>query len=176
MQTLEQPIQAITCAKPTGGLQSVLECILQQGANTPDAVALVCGGQSISYQALMVRVERWASGLRRLQVGPESVVGVRLNKPNERVTGILAVLRAGGAYLPLEQDHPRSRCCDILHASAATAIISDDAELGACIPSVTPAVLDTDFPVQELPLPAGQQLAYVIYTSGSAGAPKGVAI
>ncbi len=134
-------------------------------ARGPERVALVWGDETVSYGDLNARANRLARRLRSQGVGPDSVVGLRMDRSPELMVAILAVLKAGGAYLPLDPEAPADR----------TAFMLADA--------VVRLVLDGEGPVDEtlsgadLPDgPAADNLAYVIYTSGSTGKPKGVMV
>ncbi|GAA1302390.1 non-ribosomal peptide synthase/polyketide synthase [Saccharothrix xinjiangensis] len=136
-------------------------------AQDPAAVAVVCGGAEVTYGDLRGRVERVASGLRARGVGAESVVGVVLPRSVDLVVALLAVWRAGGAYLPLDAGLPAERL-SFLRSDAAPALVVTEgvmAELsrGSGAPAAGGAALP-------------DQAAYVIYTSGSTGRPKGVVV
>lgn len=158
-------------------METVLESIFLQASATPDAIALVCGGRSLSYRSLVQRVERWAKCLRGRGIGPESIVGIALPQSEDLVTAVLATLRAGGAYLPLDRAWPNGRRREILRTSGAALLIADSDALHGDLNVAPPASLDAGaVPPHPMPMPVGRQLAYVIHTSGSTGAPKGVAI
>ena len=82
------------------------ELFAAQAARTPDAVALVCGEQSLSYRELDARANQLAHHLRALGVGPETMVALCVERSSEMVVGLLGILKAGGAYLPLDPDYP----------------------------------------------------------------------
>ncbi|HEU4403667.1 MAG TPA: amino acid adenylation domain-containing protein, partial [Polyangiaceae bacterium] len=153
----------------------------------PDAVAVARGGERWSYARLEARSNALARALGARGVGPGAVVGVCLGRSGELVAAQLALLKAGGAYLPLDPTHPSERLAYLLEDSGARLVITD-AQAGAALPSpragldrlrVDEAPGDADAP-SELPAPDGgarpDDLAYVIYTSGSTGRPKGVAV
>ncbi|MCE6995222.1 amino acid adenylation domain-containing protein [Saccharothrix sp. S26] len=137
----------------------------RQAALRPDAVAVVCEDVSLTYAELNTAANRLARALVASGVGPEDVVGVALPRSVDLVVTLLAVMKAGAAYLPLDLDHPRDRV-DYMVADAGAKLV------------VTP---DTRF---ELPADGSDlgldialdQAAYVIYTSGSTGRPKGVVV
>nr|VFJ75373.1 MAG: amino acid adenylation domain-containing protein [Candidatus Kentron sp. FW] len=155
-----------------------------QVAKTPDAVAVVFEDEEVSYFDLNARANRLAHRLRKLDVGPEVLVGLFVERSVEMVEGILAILKAGGAYVPLDPEYPEERL----------AFMSDDADLkvllchGATrerVPECAARILDMDEDAQGIAgensenpaqLAEPDNLAYVIYTSGSTGKPKGVAI
>ncbi|EDM73737.1 non-ribosomal peptide synthetase, partial [Plesiocystis pacifica SIR-1] len=149
-------------------------------------VALRCAGEVMSYAELHARASAVAVGLRRRGVGRGSVVGVMLERSSELVVGLLGVLMAGAAYLPLDPIYPEARLRTMLEDSGAALLLVDAfgiskplawpgsswraVELGACVLSGERA---SD---SALPAPTGEDLAYLIYTSGSTGRPKGVPI
>ncbi|WP_033439095.1 non-ribosomal peptide synthetase [Saccharothrix sp. NRRL B-16314] len=150
-------------AYPTGTLASLFE---QQVARTPDALALSFEGERATYAELNARANRLAHHLIGAGVGPESIVGVRRERGAGLVVALLAVLKAGGAYLPLDPDYPADRL-DYMTADAGAAIVLTDTDppLPDDLPDHDPAVVvHPDHP------------AYVIYTSGSTGRPKGVVV
>ncbi|MDX3798339.1 non-ribosomal peptide synthetase [Streptomyces sp. AK04-3B] len=138
------------------------ELFRAQVARTPDATALVLGERSLTYAELDARVERTARVLAGMGVGPERTVAVALPRSVDLVVALLAVHRAGGAYLPLDPDQPAHRRALMLAQARPVCVVED------ALP---------DGPAGELP-PSYEPLspAYVIYTSGSTGRPKGVAV
>jgi amino acid adenylation domain-containing protein len=158
-----------------------------QAERAPEAVAVVCGGESLSYAELNRRANRLAHQLRALGVGPEARVGVCMERSAELVVALLAVLKAGGAYLPLDPSYPSERLRYMLADSAPVAVLAQRALATAPAALLAEAgvpviEVDGDGPASasgENPAHAGmspEQLAYVIYTSGSTGRPKGVAV
>ncbi|MFJ6215458.1 amino acid adenylation domain-containing protein [Streptomyces sp. NPDC092296] len=152
-----------------------------QTARTPDATAVRFEGAELSYAELNLRANRLAHHLRSYGVGPESVVGVCLNRSLDLVVALLAVLKAGGAYLPLDPDYPADRLGFMLTDSGADVVITD-AGLAPLVAGHARFLVDI---TEELPdrwthdpvfAAAPEHTAYVIYTSGSTGRPKGVLI
>ncbi|MDX2694240.1 non-ribosomal peptide synthetase [Streptomyces ipomoeae] len=138
------------------------ELFRAQVARTPDALALVCGEQRLTYAELDARVERAARVLAGLGAGPERTVAVALPRSVDLVVALLAVHRAGGAYLPLDPDQPRERL-DLMLAEARPVCVVEDALPQGPFGEL-PSAYDPSSP------------AYVIYTSGSTGRPKGVVV
>jgi amino acid adenylation domain-containing protein/non-ribosomal peptide synthase protein (TIGR01720 family) len=166
--------------------QTVPELFEAQAARTPQATALVCGEQSLTYTQLDERAERVAHRLRERGLGPGTVVGLLLPRSLEMVVAILGVLKAGAAYLPLEPAHPPARirllCED---AAAACVLTATELTTGGLTAGELPVpVLDVARCLEDPPAdpPAGLTRpragdpAYVIYTSGTTGAPKGVVV
>ncbi|WP_344515878.1 amino acid adenylation domain-containing protein, partial [Dactylosporangium maewongense] len=153
-----------------------------QVARDPGAAAVVCDGVSVSYGELAARSDRVAAMLRGLGVGPERVVGVCLERGVELMVVLLGVLKAGGAYLPIDPDLPVERV-EFMLADAGPAVV-----VTASAGVVTRAGRSVGVPVlvlDEASLPVGRvddaglvaaHPAYVIYTSGSTGRPKGVLV
>ncbi|MFF5307660.1 amino acid adenylation domain-containing protein [Streptomyces sp. NPDC013161] len=157
-----------------------------QVGRTPGAVAVVAGGDSVTYRELDARANRLAHFLRAQGVGAESVVGLCLPRGVETIAGILAVWKAGAAYLPVDAGQPAERIAYQLRDSRAvltltTEEILEDLPAGryrlvavdGTLTAMRLAALPDTAP--EVSFEAGQ-LAYVIYTSGSTGRPKGVAV
>ena len=158
-----------------------------QAARTPDAVAVVFEDRTLSYAALDAHANRLAHHLQSLGVGPETVVGLCVERSPEMVVGLLGILKAGGAYLPLDPNYPRERlafmladagCAGAGDASGAARPAADDAAATAQI-----VRLDADWPAIARQPDTAPPLdldprhpAYVIYTSGSTGTPKGVVV
>jgi amino acid adenylation domain-containing protein len=153
--------------------RSVVGLVEAQAARTPDAVAV--GGYT--YRELVARVARWAWHLRGLGVGTESRVGVCLPRDADLVVALLAVLKAGAAYVPVDPAYPAARIGFMLEDCAAVCVLST-AGLAGVLPVGVRQVLMEELPPAGGPLPPvpDDQLAYVIYTSGSTGVPKGVGV
>ncbi|MDR3516513.1 MAG: amino acid adenylation domain-containing protein [Azospirillaceae bacterium] len=168
-----------------------------QAAARPDAIAVVFRAETLRYGALNARANQLADYLRGLGVGPETRVVLCLERSVELVVAILAVLKAGGAYLPLDPDYPAERLASIvedsdaavvltsaalqdrLPASRAATVTLDTLALDTVAPNPVapnPVVLDGLAPANRAGAANPDSLAYVIYTSGSTGKPKGVAI
>ncbi|TMR36862.1 amino acid adenylation domain-containing protein [Nonomuraea zeae] len=149
-----------------------------QAARTPDAVAVRFDGRSLSYGELESRANRVAQTLRGLGVSAGSVVAVCAERSLELLPGLLGVLKAGAAYLPVDPDHPAERVAFML-SDAAPSVLLTQRRIRPGLPETSAAVLDLDDPDAwtggSAPLPdvRPDDVAYVIYTSGSTGRPKG---
>ncbi|SIT83915.1 non-ribosomal peptide synthetase [Pontibaca methylaminivorans] len=147
---------------------------------TPEAEALRFEGQSLSYGDLDRRSAALADALRERGVGAETVVAVALPRSLELVIALVAVLRAGGAYLPLDLDHPAERIATILKSAAPVVVLAQDDAHGLYGERLLPPARWSDIPAADpaagLPEPQPDDAAYVIYTSGSTGDPKGVVV
>ncbi|WP_406006001.1 non-ribosomal peptide synthase/polyketide synthase [Streptomyces sp. NBC_00637] len=133
-----------------------------QAARTPNATALVFEGRRLTYAELDARVERTARVLAGLGAGPERTVAVALPRSPDLVVALLAVHRAGAAYLPLDPDYPEERLALMVEDARPVYVIRDGLPTG---PEVDPPAA-----------PGPAHPAYVIYTSGSTGRPKGVVV
>ena len=154
-----------------------LTALLEQAmAATPDAPAVTFGDQTLTYAELDQRTAALAAVLRARSIERESLVAVALPRSLELVVGLVAILRAGGAYLPLDLDHPLDRIAAIVQMAQPTVILSHH-DLGAAFgarllrPVDWPQTGDAPADVSD-----GADAAYVIYTSGSTGEPKGVLV
>ncbi|WP_018267988.1 non-ribosomal peptide synthetase, partial [Methylosinus sp. LW4] len=154
-----------------------------QAQRTPDAVAAIFGEDALTYGELNARASRLARRLVGLGVGPETIVGLCVERSLEMVVALLGVLKAGGAYLPLDPDYPAERLAYMI-ADASPRLVLTQERLAERLPAGTQILqLDADREQFESESAealgrraAPQNLAYVIYTSGSTGRPKGVAI
>ncbi|MCX4679849.1 amino acid adenylation domain-containing protein [Streptomyces sp. NBC_01433] len=159
-----------------------------QVRRTPDAVALVCEDDELTYAALNTAANRLARLLLARGVGAEDVVAVALPRTPDLVVSLLAVMKTGAAYLPLDADHPQDRIAYMLSDAGARTVITVRELAGELPPAQDgvahvllddPATADTraalDGSDTGLPV-APDQAAYVIYTSGSTGRPKGVVV
>ncbi|HEY4388384.1 MAG TPA: amino acid adenylation domain-containing protein, partial [Ktedonobacteraceae bacterium] len=156
----------------------------QQVERTPDAVAVICEQQQITYRALDRRANQLAHYLRRQGVGPDQFVGVALERSLELVVALLGILKAGGAYLPLDPDYPSDRLAYMLEDARPVLLLTQHS-LQARLPETNMPMLSLDQlwetlraePESALAIPIHpEHLAYVIYTSGSTGRPKGTMI
>ncbi|HEX8244726.1 MAG TPA: amino acid adenylation domain-containing protein, partial [Longimicrobium sp.] len=154
-----------------------------QAARTPDAVAVVHEGRSLSYGELNARANQLAHHLRGAGVGPDARVGICAGRGVEMLVGVLAILKAGGAYVPLDPAYPAERLGYMLRDSAPAALLTHGAPGEPFAGSGVPALdLRADAAAwahqpRTNPRVAGltpEHLCYVIYTSGSTGRPKGV--
>ncbi|MFV2113728.1 amino acid adenylation domain-containing protein [Micromonospora sp. LOL_025] len=160
----------------------VYQRVAAAAAATPHAVAVVDGDREVSYGELDRWVNRLAHHLRSLGVGPEVRVVVALPRRVEVVVTLLAVLRAGGVYVPLDPQHPVQRLSYLLDDTSPAVVVTDDSvrdrlpETSATVVEIGGLRLDAhpDTPPEVRVDP--DNLAYVIYTSGSTGTPKGAAI
>jgi amino acid adenylation domain-containing protein len=157
------------------------ELIEEQARRAPDAVAVECGPDRLMYADLDRWADRLADALRRLGVGPEVCVGICVERSAEFIVGLLAVLKAGGAFVPLDPAYPRERLGMVL-GDARAAVVLTRTGLADRLPAGDARVLCLDrVPEWQGPIVphrrvTGNNLAYVIYTSGSSGRPKGVAV
>ncbi|MEO6191376.1 MAG: amino acid adenylation domain-containing protein [Thermoanaerobaculia bacterium] len=166
---------------PAAGL-CVHDLIAGRARLAPEAVAVVCGEERLSYRELDRRAEALARRLRALGVRPEVPVALCVERSAGLVVGMLGILKAGGVYVPLEPEDSATRLGFVLADSGAATLVTQ-AALGASLPagSDIPRVLledldDLDVPASPGRAPLPDNLAYVIYTSGSTGRPKGVAV
>jgi tyrocidine synthetase-3 len=150
---------------------------------SPNAIAVSSGTQTLTYAELEARANVVARELTRLGVGPDSIVALVQERSPEMIVGILGVLKAGGAYLPIEPDSPLDRIEYVLKDSSAKVLVTVSA-LASELPRAAPVVCVDELLKRDAGKPATRptracephHLAYVIYTSGSTGMPKGVLI
>ncbi|HKH48535.1 MAG TPA: amino acid adenylation domain-containing protein, partial [Thermoanaerobaculia bacterium] len=143
-----------------------------QVERTPEARAVTCDGTDLTYAELNHRAGQLAQWLRRAGVRPETRVGLRVERSPELIVGMLGIVKAGGAYLPLDPAYPRERLAFLMEDAGVRVVVTqkdfkdtkDFKDGGECLESL-----------QSLG-PTPQNTAYVIYTSGSTGKPKGVQV
>jgi len=167
------------------------ECIHQlfeaQVEQTPEAIAVVFEGGLLTYRELNARANRLAYDLNELGVGPETLVGLCLERSLEIIVGVLGVLKAGGAYVPLDPASPTERLAFMLEDSEIQVLLTQEQVISHLPPHHAQVVyLDTidpsaQFDAAQAPTNPVNRItadnaAYVIYTSGSTGKPKGVLI
>jgi amino acid adenylation domain-containing protein len=165
---------------------SQTQCLHQlfeaQVERTPDAIAVVFDDRQLTYRELNERANQLAHHLQDLNVQPETLVGISVERSVETVIGILGILKAGGAYVPLDPAYPSERLAYMLEDSQISVLVTV-AHLVASFETYSGAVvcLDRDLEQLEQYSPdnptsavAPDNLIYIIYTSGSTGKPKGV--
>ncbi|MFF2199336.1 amino acid adenylation domain-containing protein [Streptomyces sp. NPDC058145] len=154
--------------------------LAETAARHPDRVALRAGDRELTYAELYRRVNRLARRLREQGVGPGVIVGVCMRRSADLITALLAVLSAGGAYLPLDPEYPADRLAYMLADAQAPVVLVDPGtrppESAATVLTIAPDTLDEGADDAVDPGLRAEDLAYVIYTSGSTGRPKGVQI
>ncbi len=149
--------------------EDLVAMVERTAADLPDCVALVCGETALTYRTLNAQTNRLARWLTARGVGADSLVAVALPRGVDLPVALLAIQKAGGAYLPLDPDQPAARNAHILaHARPVLVIDAPLAEFAAGYEELTDGNLGR--PVHP------RQLAYTLYTSGSTGVPKGVQI
>lgn len=136
----------------------------QQVSNTPDLIAITCGGETLTYRELNARANRVANGLIRQGAKPDQLIGVKMPRGVDLVVALLGVQKSGATYVPLDPGYPEKRL----------ALIVEDAGIEVVLEGIASFEDEDD---QDPGLTSGPtDLAYVIFTSGSTGRPKGVQI
>ena len=156
------------------------ELVESQVQRTPDAVAVVCGGHHLTYATLNRRANHLAARLQTLGVGPEAKVAMCLERSPEVVVSFLAILKAGGCYVPLDPGYPQERLDFMLEDTQASVLVTREHLARRFADRAMHIVcLGADAAAQRGNLAADvrpEHLAYIIYTSGSTGEPKGVLV
>jgi amino acid adenylation domain-containing protein len=154
-----------------------------QCSRLPDAIAVIAGEQSLTFNDLDRRSNRLARYLLGMEIGPEVRVGVFLERSAELVTSLLGILKAGGAYVPLDPAYPSQHTEFMLADTQVKVILTQSGLAGKLADSkATLVCLDNDAKLAQAvddrlpPAAVPENLAYLIYTSGSTGRPKAVAI
>ncbi|MET9470002.1 amino acid adenylation domain-containing protein, partial [Streptomyces sp. NPDC006544] len=160
------------------------ELVEERAGTLPDNLAVVDGDTCLTYRELNTRANQLAHHLRDLGVGPEVLVGICAERSAELIIALLAVLKAGGVYVPLDPDYPTSRL-EFMQQDTATPVVIVQTHLRDRIRLLHSRIVDVGhdrevFSAQPMSNPVHStnpdNLAYVIYTSGSTGTPKGVQI
>ena len=164
------------------------QCIHQlfesQVERTPDAIAVVFEGQSLTYGELNCRANQLAHYLQKLGVKPDELVGICLERSLDMIVGLLAILKVGGAYVPIDPDYPQERISFMLQDTQVKVILTCKS-LQTSLPNHQSIVVCLDKDWQQInqasqenlnSTVSADNLAYIIYTSGSTGTPKGVAV
>jgi amino acid adenylation domain-containing protein len=162
-------------------LQDLFEA---QVSRTPDAIAVVFDDDSLTYAELNQRANQLAHSLQKLGIQPEIPVGICIERSLEMIVGLLAIVKAGGTYVPLDPSYPADRLAHIQSDSQLAAVLTQQKFL-SLLPSLEVPIICLDTDWQEIAAEStenpispvtSEQLAYIIYTSGSTGKPKGVLI
>ncbi|MCX4775391.1 non-ribosomal peptide synthetase [Streptomyces sp. NBC_01264] len=160
---------------------TLVELFAQQVARTPDAPATVFRGERLTYAELDARAERLARELCDRGAGPERIVAVALHRSTEMVVSLLAVLKSGAAYLPVDPSLPADRIAYLLSDAEPVLLLADDTVAAALpaaanLPRLDPGAVHGGGRGARLRAPLPAHPAYVIYTSGSTGRPKAVVV
>lgn len=161
---------------------TVHELFEEQVRKTPEDIALVYGRESMTYRELNEKANQLARFIRDKGIGCEKIVGIMTRRSFEMIIGIMAVLKAGGAYIPIDPDYPLDRIQYMLEDSRAEVLLTNNNL--ACRLSFKGDIIDIEnkdiYRERELSnlqrVSKPENLAYIIYTSGSTGKPKGILI
>lgn len=161
----------------------VHEMFERQAVQRPDAIALICDEQQLTYTALNRKANQLAHYLVRQGITPETRIGIALERSVDMVVGLLGILKAGAVYVPLDPEYPQDRLAYMIEDSGIQLLLTQfhlrkALSFGADVVPIELDVIDLGHEPDNNPqLPShGEQLAYVIYTSGSTGKPKGVMV
>jgi amino acid adenylation domain-containing protein len=163
---------------------TISEIFSLQVARTPDSVAVISGDRKLTFRELDRRSSVLAAHLQALGAGPETVIGIAIERSEALLIGLLGILKSGSAYVPLDPDFPAERLSWILEDSAMRMIVtSGTTQTRLALNSSTLELIDAEsFSDADSPLlsplsrASGSNLAYIMYTSGSTGKPKGVMV
>ena len=152
--------------------------VAARAAANPDAVAISCNGDSISYGELNTRANQLARRLKAAGAGRDQLIAIGMERSIEMVVGLLAILKSGAAYLPIDLEYPRERLEFTLGDAQPVAMLTHSASVAGLPPTALPVLLVDDASLAaEDPADLGdadpEAIAYCIYTSGSTGRPKG---
>lgn len=164
---------------------SIIHAFEEQVNKTPGHIALSFEEQHLTYEALNQQANQLAAYLLAQGVYPEQLIGICMDRSVSLVVGILGILKAGAAYVPIDPGYPASRIRYMLEDTQATLVITDnDVQIAGALSAINAAVQVIRLPLDPAGepvtsfrvIPEGHHLAYVIYTSGTTGTPKGVMI
>ncbi|WP_063748729.1 non-ribosomal peptide synthetase, partial [Chondromyces apiculatus] len=164
--------------------RSLPELFREQATRTPEAIALRCGDEQLTYRELDARSNQLGHHLRALGVGADVLVGLCVERSVEMMVGLLGILKAGGAYLPLDPSYPRERLAFMVEDTQVPVVLTQ-ARVAQVLPGSDARLVRLDADWEEIAKqpatpPAHEakpgDLAYVIYTSGSTGTPKGAMV
>lgn len=162
------------------GFQTIVQRFNASVQRHPDQLALVAGGQQLTYQTLDTLSDTLACQLLQRQLPPEALVPLLCTRSAEAIIGMLGVLKTGCAYVPVIPDYPNSRIDYILGETQAPVILCETATASQAQAFGVPVLNISKLPEETLPFTppeiTPEHLAYVLYTSGSTGRPKGVMI
>lgn len=160
--------------------KTVLDMIKNQAVTRPNAEAVIFGKEILTYKELDLRSDLWASNLMTSGVVTGAVVGLMMTRSSEMIIAILAVMKAGAAYMPINIDLPGSRAVYMMEESGCSSIIANIKRKPTELESyswISVEELDNEFNnKKKLPIVKSDSLAYILYTSGSTGRPKGCMI
>ncbi|MGW1777991.1 amino acid adenylation domain-containing protein, partial [Streptomyces sp. NPDC002143] len=185
LASLASSASAASLASPSASSPHLADLFEQQVRRTPDAVAVVAPDTTLTYAGLDARANRLAHLFAAHGAAPERLVALALPRSAELVAAVLAVLKTGAAYVPLDPDHPSARLADLLDDTRPTVLVTDGATRPRLPRNMTADVIVLDAPDTAAWLTASprnapsttrdaRHPAYVIHTSGSTGRPKGV--
>ncbi|HEX7182278.1 MAG TPA: amino acid adenylation domain-containing protein [Thermoanaerobaculia bacterium] len=181
-----QLVREANDSRDDGASSDCLHAMVERQAEaTPDRVAVAAGGDELCFADLVDRFDRLARSLRYLGVGPEDRVGLSMERSVEAIVAILAIMKVGAAYVPVDLEYPPERIELMLRDSGARWVVTQGPALASRLSGLCPEVRVLDLEAPGLPeadpapgfgvVDPGQP-AYVIYTSGSTGRPKGVVV
>jgi amino acid adenylation domain-containing protein len=183
----ERPLDRSQTSAVTGARDSMVDLFERAATANSDKIAAVCGNVSVTYGALNSQANHVATELRGLGVRTDSFVAIYLDRSIEMLVAVLGVLKAGGAYLPIDPAYPTARVLDVLDdakpvavltsASLAAGLADQPVQSSVAIVKIEELLTGAASSLENPPLAAGgDDLAYMIYTSGSTGKPKGVMV
>jgi amino acid adenylation domain-containing protein len=155
-----------------------------QAARTPNGIAAASDDQRLTYRELDARSNRLAHYLQRAGVRTETLIGLAVDRSHEMLIAMLAILKSGGAYVPIDPSYPRARIALMIEDSQLAFLLTTE-QIRATLPDSSARIISLDgdaeaiaaqSPESMASYAAGNHLAYVIYTSGSTGKPKGVMV